>query len=241
MKNNRLLRFLAATVSVLMLTVSAGCEKAGKAAPENTESTVIDSTLPVIKSSDTTMALYMNIGLFDEENYSSVYIGNSIDLSIKYDGILLNVPSSSVALASSGFTLGDTKISTADMTIKAGETLETLYTDKNGKLLHVFFYNSKSRTATLSDCKIVRLKVDENFAVTGSKSHGTFEVGGVTNASAVTDVIEKLGTPSHFHDEGNGIYSLDYFVSKEDRRNKITVWINTEDDCITSIAVSDYR
>ena len=58
---------------------------------------------------------------------------------------------------------------------------------------------------------------------------------------AITDIIHVLGTPSHFYAISDTSYYLDYFISKKDRRNGITVYINPVDDIITKIEFSYYK
>ena len=57
----------------------------------------------------------------------------------------------------------------------------------------------------------------------------------------LTDVIDVLGVPSHFYKVDKNQYYLDYFISKEDRRNGITVWVDVEDDVITAVEFSMYN
>ena len=58
---------------------------------------------------------------------------------------------------------------------------------------------------------------------------------------AITDVINTLGTPSHFYKVSDNLYYLDYFITKKDRRNGITVYINPNEDNIVSIEFSYYK
>ena len=58
---------------------------------------------------------------------------------------------------------------------------------------------------------------------------------------AITDVIDTLGTPSHFYKVSDNSYYLDYFATKKDRRNGITVYINPAEDSITAIEFSFYK
>ncbi|MBP3600007.1 MAG: hypothetical protein J6J30_02885, partial [Clostridia bacterium] len=68
-----------------------------------------------------------------------------------------------------------------------------------------------------------------------------FNINGITNEMAITDIIHVLGTPSHFYAISDTSYYLDYFISKKDRRNGITVYINPVDDIITKIEFSYYK
>ena len=68
-----------------------------------------------------------------------------------------------------------------------------------------------------------------------------FSVNGINNKMAITDIINILGTPSHFYRVSEKSYYLDYFITKKDRRNGITVYINPQDDSITSIEFSYYK
>ena len=58
---------------------------------------------------------------------------------------------------------------------------------------------------------------------------------------AITDIIDTLGTPSHFYGIADNNYYLDYFISENDRRNGITVYINPSEDSITAVEFSYYK
>ena len=63
----------------------------------------------------------------------------------------------------------------------------------------------------------------------------------MTNTSVITDVVDVLGTPSHFYKKTEKAYYFDYFVKKSDRRNKIRIYVNLEDDAVTAVEFSDYK
>ena len=83
---NRILRVITLVLLTAVLCVACGCEKLdanyGKKSEEKNTENVEDAPLvyPEIKSTDTTMPKYFDISLFDEENYSSVYL----PLNFKY-------------------------------------------------------------------------------------------------------------------------------------------------------------
>ena len=73
------------------------------------------------------------------------------------------------------------------------------------------------------------------------KQYNEFSVNGVNNKMAITDIIDTLGTPSHFYGLAENNYYLDYFISKDDRRNGITVYIDPTNDSVTAIEFSYYK
>ena len=58
---------------------------------------------------------------------------------------------------------------------------------------------------------------------------------------AITDVINTLGTPSHFYKVADNNYYLDYFITKKDRRNGITVYLDPVEDLVTAVEFSYYK
>ena len=46
---------------------------------------------------------------------------------------------------------------------------------------------------------------------------------------------------NHFYKKTEKAYYFDYFVKKSDRRNKIRIYVNLEDDAVTAVEFSDYK
>ena len=80
----------------------------------------------------------------------------------------------------------------------------------------------------------------ENFLYSKDSVYGQFWVNGVSNESAVTDVIECLGAPSHFYAVDENNYYLDYFLYEKDKRSRITVYVDVNNDCVTRMEFSLY-
>ena len=92
----------------------------------------------------------------------------------------------------------------------------------------------------LSEWETVRLISEYNF-YQNTEAYNEFNVNGVNNRMAITDIIDTLGTPSHFYGISENNYYLDYFISRDDRRNGITVYIDPANDSITAIEFSYYK
>ena len=197
--------------------------------------------IPTIKSTDTVMPIYFDISLYDEENYSQIYLGKKYKFNATYDGEKIDVPTTIKELNKKGWNIAENERYSTDSTIKAGTTLELQLINDNNKLMTAYFYNKSNTSVQLVDCKIVRLAIEQNTKVTNSSDYGLFNVNGVNNNSVLTDVFQSLGAPSHFHADTKTDYTLDWFKSADDRRNKITVKISTQNDCVTYVAISNYK
>lgn len=196
--------------------------------------------IPKIKSTDTVMPLYFDISLYDEENYSKIYLGKRYEYNAQYDGVTIDVPTNYKTLNESGWQVVDSNAFGVDSTIKAGTLQKVVFT--NGKsLLSAYFHNEDDKTALLFDCDIIRLAIEENHIISHNTDFGWFNINGITNNSAITDIFFTLGAPSHFHADTETEYTLNWFKTEKDRRNKITISIDTENDCVTYIAISAYK
>ena len=120
------------------------------------------------------------------------------------------------------------------------ETVDLYFENENGINIFAQVYNSSNTSKKLSECNIVKFKIDNTF-YSNPNTHINFDVNGITNSLAITDVINILGVPSHFYKVSDSSYYLDYFVSIDDRRNGITVYVNPVDDIITAIEFSYYK
>jgi hypothetical protein len=120
------------------------------------------------------------------------------------------------------------------------ETIDVTFTNANGVIISAWMYNSSRSSITLSECKVVKIKIDNDYYVDSTNYHD-FNINGITNNLAITDIIDILGTPSHFYEVSDTCYYLDYFITKKDRRNGITVYINPVDDVILSVEFSYYK
>lgn len=239
----KLIQFALLLAAAALLFSCCACSKvdvnygASASAEQTSSDTPIE--IPEIKSSDTVMPIFFDISLYDEEDYAQIYLGKKFKFKITYGGSELSVPTDYPTMQKKGWSLLDAETYNDNSTILAGETLETQLVSEYGKQLAVTFYNESHSSVKLSKCPIVRLAVKENSLNTETV-YDQFWVNGVSNLSAVTDVIEALGAPSHFEALESGEYRLDYFLTREDRRNKIVVDISVENDCVNGIEVARY-
>ena len=194
----------------------------------------------VIMSSDRVMSKYFDISLFDEENYADIYLGKKFEISATFAGYKLSVPAKIEDVYQMGWVLAEGNTYNENSLVFAYETIDAVLEDKNGIKLSVQFYNSSRSSVKLSECYIVKFIINNDF-YKNRKEYNQFSVNGINNKMAITDIINILGTPSHFYKVSDKSYYLDYFITKKDRRNGITVYINPQDDSITSIEFSYYK
>lgn len=243
----KLNKIICAILCVLMLCgVMAACSKVDPNYGVSSEVTTgenneyKDVKIPEIKSEDEVMPMYFDISLFDEENYSDIYLGKKFQYKATYSGSELTVPSSYKEMLKEGWSLVKSEGYNADSQIFAGKSLETVFQNEYGKQITAVFFNASKSSVSLKKCAIVKFRVEGNSLVSNSPEHGQFWVNGVNNNSAITDVIECLGAPSHFSSITPNNYIIDYFITPKDRRSGITLWIDIESDCITAIEFSYY-
>lgn len=229
---------------VMVLGVLTACSKVdlnyGVSSEVQTTDEDTQVKIPEIKSEDEVMPTYFDISLFDEENYSDVYLGKKFEHKVTYAGSEISVPSSYKEMLKKGWSLVESTDYSVDSQIFAGKSLETVFQNEYGKHITAVFHNSSKSSVSLKKCEIVKFRVEGNSLVSIYPEHGQFWVNGVNNNSAITDVIECLGTPSHFSSITPNNYMLDYFMTPKDRRSGITVWIDIESDCVTAIEFSYY-
>ncbi len=193
-----------------------------------------------IMSSDRVMSKYFDISLFDEENYADIYLGKKFKINATYAGYKLDVPTDIESMKEIGWELAQGNTYDSNSLVFAYETIDAVMTDENGLKVAVQFYNSSRSSVKLSECKIVKFRIENDFYKNHNK-YNHFTVNGINNKMAITDIITILGTPSHFYKVSDSCYYLDYFITKKDRRNGITVYINPQDDSITAIEFSYYK
>ncbi len=199
-----------------------------------------DIKMPEIMSDDEVMPTYFDITLYDEENYADIYLGKKFDFDVTYNGSSLNVPSSYKKMTKNGWSLVESEEYNEDSQILAGKSISVNFVDKYNKQIVAVFYNSSGSSATLKKCPIVKFIIPENLHNNDDSVYGQFWVNGVNNDSAITDIVEFLGAPSHFYNVGEGKYYLDYFITESDKRSGITIYIDTVEDSVDSIEISYY-
>lgn len=228
---------------LILLSFSA-CSKADNqygVKDEETENTGNTKTeLPEIMTLDQKMSNYFDISVFDEENYSDIYLGKKFKFDASFDGSPLNVPEVMEYLINDGWKLAEGSDYDENSLVFAKETVYVTFVNDNGAKLSALFYNSSNSSVKLLKCKIVKFRIENNY-FQNPNDYDEFNVNGITNTTAVTDIIDVLGTPSHFYEVSDDNYYFDYFISKSDRRNKIRTFVNLTEDCITAIEFSYYK
>lgn len=204
---------------------------------EKTDDTGSYNELPDIVSLDKKMANYFDISLFDEENYSNIYLGKKFKFDITYNDKKLTVPTTLQQLTESEFTIQQGSEYDKNSYIFAKETVTLKFNDANSSFT-ALFYNSSNSSIRLNKCNIAKIRLDNNL---NTKIIVHFNVNGIDNNSTVTDVITTLGTPSHFYAITEDTYYFDYFLHKSDRRNKIRVFVDLTNDYVTAVEVSYYK
>ena len=195
--------------------------------------------IPEIKSDDSVMPTYFDISLYDEENYADIYLGEDFEYKITYVGSAITVPSSYKEMSKEGWTLLSSDEYNEDSQILAGKSIIVEFVNEYDKKITAVFYNNKKSSTALKKCPIVKFIIKENI-IDANAEYGQFFVNGVNNVSAITDIIERLGSPSHFYCVSENKYYLDWFISESDRRSGITIYVDTAEDHIDSIEFSYY-
>ena len=232
---------IIAILMVISIALSLACcskvDRSGDSSSANTPSKpdYTNIKIPEIKSEDQIMPTYVDISIYDVENYADIYLGKKYKFKITYSGSELTVPISYKEMQEKDWVLIEENEITADSTVLAGKYQQVRFKNEFGTELIGVFYNSSNSSKSLKKCKIVKFIIPENKVDNPNSVYGDFWVNGVSNNSAITDVIECLGAPSHFYAVSPEEYYLDYFLFEEDKRNKITVYINPAEDSVKSI------
>lgn len=213
----------------------------GKSEPQKTENeNAVNIKIPEIVSDDTVMPTFFDISLYDEENYAGIYLGKDFKYNATYSGSVLDLPTSYKKMIKSGWTLATDGEFNEDSKIMAGKSAPVSFVNEYGKYIIAVFYNKSNSLKALTSCPIVKYIIEDNPLYNTESVYGQFFVNGVNNDSAITDVIECLGAPSHFYRMDENNYYLDYFLTEDDKRSKITVYINISGDCVTRMEFSLY-
>ena len=238
----KLRNFLAVFLIFAMLFSLSACKLSqNENTPSSNDNKVEDAgsynELPDIISLDKKMANYIDISLFDEENYSNIYLGKKFKFNVTYNDKKISVPTTLEELSKSEFKIQAESEYNENSYIFAKETITLKFADFNSSFT-ALFYNSSNKSKRLNSCNIAKIRL-ENSLNTRNIVH--FNVNGINNYSTVTDVITILGTPSHFYAVTENNYYFDYFISKADRRNKIRVYVDLEDDFVSAVEISYYK
>lgn len=240
-------RIFSMVLCCVFLFCLSACEKfdenygKSSARPEKSENKTSNEEIkiPEIKSDDEIMPTYVDISLYDEENYADIYLGKDFKYKITYVGSALEVPTTYKNMTQEGWSLVESPEYDENSQILAGKSITTEFINEYNKKITAVFYNSKKSSVSLKKCSIVKFIVKENI-IDANAPYGQFFVNGVNNVSAITDIIERLGSPSHFYRVAENKYYLDWFISEKDRRSGITIYVDTAEDRIDSIEFSYY-
>ena len=230
---------LALTLTLLTacseVETSSSPKKASKSNSADAGYRYKDVVPPEISSDDRVMSTFVDISLYNVENYAEIYLGKNFKITAEFDGIKITAPSDYKTLTDNGFTVAENQNYNGDSPLYAGDKQFITFKSPNGNYLNAEFYNDSAKSKAINECVLVKYEC-KNDDINGA----CLTVNGISHSSSLSEVITKLGYPSHFHKEDNGLYSLDYFLDKKDLRNRITVYANTEEDTITSISFCDY-
>ena len=235
MKIYKLLATLMSIVIVLSFSACSEADNISDVMPDETETkTTSYVELPEVETLDKKMSTYFDISPFDEENYANIYLGKKFKYDITFNQKALTVPTTLEELNKNGFNISVGSDYDDDSYIYAKETVTLEFTGENSAFT-ALFYNSSNSSVRLKKCKIAKIRIENN------DSTPNFNINGIHNTSAVTDVIDVLGTPSHFYAMTDDTYYFDYFILKTDRRNKIRVYVDLINDCVTAVEFSYYK
>lgn len=235
---------LSIIMSVVILCL-CGCsvldEDYGKSVTSvSSNENAVQIKIPEIKSDDEIMPTFFDISLYDEENYADIYLGKDYKYKATYSGAVLSLPASYKSMVKNNWSLIETEKIKKDSKIMPGKSVEVQFEDSYKKQICAVFYNKTDKSKALTSCSIVKFVVKENSLYIPDSVYGQFWLNGVSNESAITDVIECLGNPSHFYAVDETNYYLDYFLNDKDKRSKVTVFIDTANDCVNRLEFSLY-
>lgn len=239
----RILSVLLCLAITLSLSACGEFEEGGSSSVENTDTTSEEKTeikIPEIKSDDTVMPSYVDISLYDEENYSDIYLGKNFKFKVTYAGSAIKLPWTYRDILEEGWVLVPSDEYSENSQILAGKSITADFTNDYNKTITAVFYNGENSSVSLKECPIVKFIIKENGLNIPESKYGQFWVNGISNVSAITDIIECLGSPSHFYRVSENKYYLDWFISASDRRSGITVYVDTAEDHIDAIEFSLY-
>lgn len=205
----------------------------------NTENQINNENLTIM-SLDRVMSNYFDISLFDEENYADIYLGKKFNITADYGGTKLNVPCKLSDLEEQGWKLADGNSYDGNSLMFSYETVDVVLINNDGLTIETQFFNSSRSSKKLEKCYAVKFTIENDFYL-NPESYNKFNINGITNEMAITDIVQILGTPSHFYKISENSYYLDYFITKKDRRNGLTFFVNPLDDLITKIEFSYYE
>ena len=233
------------SLGIAFLTSCTTPEKATKpVTKKKTEESVQykykDIVPPEISSDDRVMTAFLDITYYNVENYAEIYLGNDYNVSAEFDGTELTAPSKYDDLLESGFVLDENSEYKSDSVIYAGDKCFVTFKGPKENILTCEFYNDSAKSKEVKDCILVKYGNFINLSDAG-KIYPNFYINGFTGSSSLSEVITKLGYPSHFHKLNDNLYLLDYFFDKNDLRSRITIHAIPTEDTVTSVAYCRYK
>ena len=245
LKFKKALAFFVSLILIFSLTACSdvdlnyGVVSQNRSAENEVEKSNYDEDMKIM-SSDKVMPKYFDISLFDEENYADIYLGKKFQINAVFKGMTIPVPANVEELKKLGWKFAEGNEYDEKSLVFAYETIEVVFQTEDGVKVKTQFYNSSRSSKELAECNVVKFRIENDF-YKNNKDYSPFNINGITNTMAVTDVINTLGTPSHFYEISEKSYYLDYFITKKDRRNGITVYVNPVDDIVTAVEFSYYK
>jgi len=236
---------IIALICVLTFVCLAGCspidrsEEVESSEPTK-ESNYENVKIPEISSDDTVMPTYIDISLYNAQNFAEIYLGTKFNPEVTYCGKEITLPCSYKNMADNGYTLVSTDEYAENSMVLAGKTQKVYFQNEDGNQIVAVFKNSSNSSVELRKCKIVKMIISENNLYKENSVFGDFYVNGITNHSAITDIVEYLGAPSHFYAVDETHYYLDYYISGKDLRPAIRVYIDSREDIVNSIEFAKY-
>lgn len=191
---------------------------------------------PEIPSDDIVMTQFLDISFYNVENYSEIYLGKEFKVKANFDNSKITLPSTYAYIKKNGFSFVEQSDLSENSMLYAGNKHTVSLVNEHGFILNAVFYNASNESKQVKDCDIVKFSLPDV-----ADQFGTLSINGIQKGSSLSEAITFLGYPSHFHDEGNGLYLLDYFFSKNDLRNRISLYVNPAEDTVNSITFTKYN
>lgn len=207
---------------------------------DTTSSKYSEVKIPEIKSEDDVMPSYVDISLYDEENYSDIYLGKDFKFKVTYVGSAIELPWKYEEIVAEGWSLVPSDEYNENSQVRAGKSITVDFVNEYKKIITAVFHNGTNSSLILKECPIVKFIIKENGLNIPESVYGQFWVNGVSNVSSITEIIERLGLPSHFYCVSENKYYMDWFISADDRRSGITVYVDTAEDHVDAIEFSLY-